>query len=54
MISQGSTMSTLNIPLKVSHLYFLRVISFNLVKNKENVRERVINVTQPASVPCRE
>ena len=24
MISQGSTMSTLNIPLKVSHLYFLK------------------------------
>ena len=52
MISQGSTMFTLKIPLKVSHLHFLEGKCF-LILLRASSCERVINITQPVIELCK-
>ena len=52
MISQGSTMFTLNIPLKVSHLHFLEGKCF-LILLRASSCERVIDITQPVIELCK-
>ena len=52
MISQGSTLFTLNIPLKVSHLHFLEGKCF-LILLRASSCKRVINITQPVIELCK-